>query len=147
MANYQGQDAIAELGAVSSQGAPPPSAGSGASRQPESPGAVSRALPQDSVEISLAARKAAAQPPAQGKAPDGDPVNVPDGDADDLRFNYNTQTHTLQTQVVDTKSGKPVMEIPSDEQIRLQESLQKIFKSRGRGGSEKVKLLGDSAGV
>ncbi|GEM_PF-6500874 len=97
---------------------------------------------QDRVEISDAARAAASKTPlprtdSVGQAPD------------DLRFSYNPSTNTLQTQVVNARTGKPVVEIPSDEQIKLQETLQEIFqqKSAERGGQPSSEIAGDFGGA
>ncbi len=76
-----------------------------------------------------------AQKPSGGRAPDGDATKAPDGDADDMHFNYDPKTNTLQTQVISGKTGKPVVEIPSDEQIRMKENLQK-FLSREQASAQ-----------
>ena len=83
---------------------------------------------QDSVEISAAARTAAGS--ARRPAPAPPPVEIPSGNAEDLRFNYDRGTGTLQAQVVDPKTGKPIVEFPSDEQIRVRQSLQKVLKEQ-----------------
>ena len=73
--------------------------------------------------------KPSAPPPAprSGRVPDGDNGKAPDGDADDLRFKYDENTGTLQTRVVDPRTGKSVLEFPSDEQLKVRESLKKHF--------------------
>ena len=72
--------------------------------------------------------------PRSGKSPQGDNGKAPDGDAENLRFSYDQKTGTLQAQVVNPRTGKPIVEIPSDEQIKIRESLKKHFSEREDGG-------------
>ncbi len=141
MTDYQASDAISPLGASSSQGAPavPVTLGDDSVRKvpPTSPSAGSgEATVKDSVVISQAALAAAGQqPPPAASAPapfrqSGPPPKPPmglDAASQALRFSYNPETQTLQAQVVDPNTGKTVVEMPSDDQIRVQEKVRKLF--------------------
>ena len=120
------QESVSAVGTVSSQdrassGFVP--SGGAPEKLPDLP-----LVKQDSVEISAEARAAANS--ARRPAPAPPPVEVSNGNAEDLRFNYDRGTGTLQTQVIDPKTGKPIAEFPSDQQIKVRQSLQRIFRSR-----------------
>ena len=141
-------EALSTVQGVSTQGqaavavAPKPLGGSSGTSAPSGD-----TLPrQDTVEISDVARAAAGnaapkvrtgsdapavgQRPNPGRAPERAPVSTPRGGADALHFNFDPKTNTVQTQIVDPKTGKPIIEIPSDEQVKLQANLRKFMKSK-----------------
>ncbi len=134
MADYQAQDTVPAVGsAVSTSRGAASVAPEAAALKASAP--VAPPPPQDTVVISEAGRSAAGgqKPSGRGSqgAPDGDASKkAPNRNADDVSFSYHPETQTLQTQVVDPRTGKTVLEIPTDDQIRMQEKLSKMFSRK-----------------
>lgn len=127
------QNPVSAVGAASVAPAPPPKVGLSAPR-PSGGGSSAPAPKEDRVEISDAAR-AAASSGAPARTPPPPPLQG-DGNAGDVKFSYDASTNTLQTQVVNPKTGKPILEIPSDAQIQLRKSLQERFSRQSQAVEE-----------